>query len=644
MFIRQKSFFLTCALILVGLGALVPGWVNSLAADDAPTAVLLPDTPDPTLSLPPRHVTNPRLSTQLNAIVSAYETAGDNWHALVPTDNSLVEAHDVLVEIRTDAQNRDAVTHLLANGMRIRHHNAPGLYEAWLPVANLKHATRHPGVYFIRLARLVQFTTGAATTEGFAASNADAWHSSGYDGTGTTIAIIDSFDNGRIAGLQASGDWPMNSRLALVDVDGGGFGDAARTHGLNTVEIAYDMAPGAHFVLYEVSTVGDWYFALDAAAAAGADIVSTSLSAPQDGIGDGTALPGSIAEAAENARANGVLPINAAGNYRQQHWGGTYYSSTSSPGVHDWNGAASGGVLNYIGPSGQPGYVYCLPNGATLTFTLHWNDWTNVTQDFDLYLLEYRGSSWSQVAASIDVQDGSPGQLPQEAISYTVTNAAGGGGICSAGSGIFALYLMDYSGSGAGFNLQVYNFSSQMNYTVESHSLNFPGDSDAVVAVAAVDYATLQQEYYSSEGPRLAPGGGLAPAAGPAKPDLASFSNVRTTMAATFSGTSAAAPHVAGWAALILQQNPAFDDDALEAEMLAIAGSMTPNYQNDLGTAGHDTDYGAGLTRFVLSPTAITGVSFLAPRGTPQSATLAAGLGLLLFSLVAVRLAARRRP
>ena len=79
------------------------------------------------------------------------------------------------------------------------------------------------------------------------------------------------------------------------------------------MEIAYDVAPGATFLAYDTETVGDWRNAiLDAAhlnstgaslGAVKANVISASLAAPLDGKGDGTALPGSIAEAAGFAKS-----------------------------------------------------------------------------------------------------------------------------------------------------------------------------------------------------------------------------------------------------------------------------------------------------------------------------------------------------
>src|SRR5690606_23732515 len=167
----------------------------------------------------------------------------------------------------------------------------------------------------------------------------------------------------------------------------------------------HDVAPGATFIAYDTQTLGDWRTAISQAVAAGADIISVSLGAPLDGIGDGTAMPGSVAERVEQAAAAGVLYFNAAGNEREGHWGGLYAGNNTSPGggyvdAHNWGS----GNLNLI--------PYCLPAGYPLLLTLHWDDWTNVNHDYDLMLFRRNaaGTSWESVASSTFDQSGGAGQ------------------------------------------------------------------------------------------------------------------------------------------------------------------------------------------------------------------------------------------
>ncbi len=635
MSLKSKFFHLLLWGGIIGCFAFAPTNVHSglegvelqQVASDLPTQITLSDIPIKTQE-------KPKLNTKLNQILTAYHQYGSaDWQNHTDLTELVIQEARILVELRFDEQAASEMHAYLTNyGMELRHNNAPGIFEAWLPISALDAITENPAIYFIRPARLVKFNSvdvGASTSQGVAQSNADVWHANGIDGTGVTIAIIDGFNSATIVSLQASGDWPTGTQLTMVDVDGGGFGDLGEDHGMANLEIAYDMAPGANFIAYETQTVGDWYTALGLAATAGADISSAALTAPLDGVGDGTAMAGSIAEAAANARGSGVFPMNAAGNGRQIHWGGLYAESGSTPfgyaGSHDWG---SGGNLNFG--------IYCYSVGWSLSVDLFWDDWTApVDHDYDLVLLQYDAlsnpSGFSVLAYSGDMQNGGAGQLPQEQAGVTIAEASGAASGCSGSGAAVAVLILKWSAA-TDRNLQVFaNSFVQLNTFVETSSLGFPADSASVLSVAAIDVATHTQESYSSEGPILPTGGGPAPAApssplaGPEKPDVVSFANVDTQSygAGTFGGASAAVSHTAGFAALVLQNNLAFTVAQLEAEIINIASTGS----NDLGAPGHDNEYGWGRMQFGLTPTAVT-LSNLAGRSP------ATGLTLTVFAVL----------
>lgn len=564
------------------------------------------------------------LDQRLVALIRS--TGSKSGQAEILDETGLVlDGTKVLVEIRANPGVPELTRQLLlVEGAALRHHNAPGLYEAWIEIGNLENLAQHKEINFIQPVRLVKTMVGASLSQGVARSFADVWHNDGITGAGVTIAIIDSFDNnaGEVAALQSTGDWPPIAQLTTVKVGGGTFGDNNVPHGNAVLEIAYDMAPGATFIAYDTLTVGDWYTAIGLADTAGADIISASLGAPLDGIGDGSALPGSIAEAVTAARSNGVLYINAAGNAREEHWGGLYNNHPTVNNTHNWG---TGGNLNLS--------AYCLPNGYPIQIELFWDDWTNVNHDYDLYLYRYNGSTWVAQANSIADQNGGVGQTPQEYISVTASGGAGGFG-CPAGTNVVAVQVRRWNAL-TNRNLQLFTNFGALVIPVNARSLGFPADSPNVIAAAAVDHSTLAQESYSSEGPILAPGGGLPTGSEPPKPDIASYAGGIDTQsygAGVFSGTSATAPHVAGWAALILANNPGFDADDLETAMFNTASSSQGPYNNDLGAAGHDFQYGHGLSRFLFTPTAVSLQSFAAQTNTTLPLLLAAILVLLLGS------------
>lgn len=558
---------------------------------------------------------DPKIASSLMEVAES-QTRSADWRSVAVSNGLLVEGGSVLTEMRLDPDAAEAaVWHVRKLGGEVRNHNAPGLLEVWLPVAAIEQSAENRDVLMIRPARLVRPMAGSVTSEGVEAININTsavaydYHDLSADGTGVTIASIDAGYSGYVA-LQASGDWPPSARLGCFEVDGGPVTDCdsstcsnyeASEHGAATMEIAYDVAPGADYLTYRTTTVGDWYAALVHAADNGADIVTVSLSAPLDNVGDGGVCPpnttspcGTIAEAAEYAHSQGVLMVTSAGNYRMEHWGGPYVDSGS--GYLDWGGGAE---VNYG--------LYCRPNGATIGVDLFWDDWSAVSRDYDVELLEYTRWGWFTRTTSTYPQTGNPGdgETPQEAIRYLVSGAWGGryNPYCDSGYGLFGIVVVD-NGGGAGGNLQVFTHDFiELSQYVPERSLGFPADSPDVVAAGAVGLATPGTvEEYSSEGPVLGPGGTqAAPSPANPKPDLVSISDVSTVSYAPdpFGGTSSAAPHAAGVAAVLTQlRNEKYDTPPTSnnpdgmANQLHLFALEDPTFPSTF-----DTTYGNGLLK-----------------------------------------------
>lgn len=467
-------------------------------------------------------------------------------------------------------------------------------YEDWVqvlaPIGSLPDLARIAGVRVVRLPYFSEAqevpvppgsgpAAGERMSEGVPLTNASTWQLSSINGAGISLAVFDYGFTGWDA-RQTTGDLPSGAKLVLHDFstvyDFGPPGTTGDEHGTACAEIAYDMAPGATVHLYAWETEVEFGNAVSDYInnVSGKKVATSSITWVNSGPYDGTGPINAIVDSAQTA---GVFWANSAGNYQTTHWSGTAarYGSTDTV-------AFGGGNVQGLGPT--PDEVWQVNPGATLTAFLEWNDWNsgrtgNASHvDYDMVLLRWSGSTWVEVAGSAENQCGTSA-APTEDISYTTSSG-----------GYFGLAIVRYTGSGAcpnnfGHWLTLHSFNqvrvagqgaaNLFWYVNPCNSVTIPADGNSAVAAGATfwnaDVAAplYGLETFSSFGPRNAAGGGN-PGAAVNKPDLVAPDGVSTaTYGASdgvsfanggggFWGTSSAAPHVAGAAALAWQANPGY--------------------------------------------------------------------------------------
>ena len=565
---RPSRTSVTYAAVLVAFAALALLVVPPTQAEDPPavqgtevqgTEMLGPGQPPGTPPIKVRSGKSPNVDAALLRLVELQTTQGVGEALAAAGDAGLaVVAGRVRVLVESSSGSRaSARAHVLGLGGTVEAEYA-NLVQVLLPLSALTAVASHPNVAYVRPP--FPNAPAAVAGEGPAATGADAWHAAGVTGAGTKIAVID-LGFADVADRIASGDLP--GTVTVVDFCAGGI--ASTPHGTAVAEIVYEMAPGAELFLICVGTVAEIGQAKDYALAQGVSIVNHSVAWFNTSRGDGNGSPGTPEAIVTDARANGILWVNAAGNYANRHWTGNF----SSPDLDQWH--------NFNGT--DEGNTFRIVAGGRACVALKWDDWPGSAQDFDLHLL--RSSDLVTVAASQGAQTGT--QRPTELFCYTNPGATQN----------FAVFIENYATTAAPrFDLFIYGAVSDLEYAVPVGSIIEPASAPAAFAVGAVCWQQDTIESFSSLGPTID---------GRVKPDIAGQDGVSSATyglsaplctGSGFFGTSSGAPHVAGAAALGEEANPAFGPDELQAWLEAQA--------IDLGVPGDDNAFGAG--KLYLTP------------------------------------------
>jgi hypothetical protein len=433
------------------------------------------------------------------------------------------------------------------------------LAVAWVEVKNLEILASQEIVRTIRTVMPPLVRAGSVTTEGDAIHRTcDVRTAYSQNGSGVKVGIIsDGVDHWTDA--QSSGDLPAGLTV-LSNTRGGDEGTAM-------LEIVHDMVPDADLYFHDSGTnVVAFNSAIDALVTAGCDVICDDIGwllEPffEDGI---------VASHLTSVLAsNDIVYASAAGNDGQGHYQGDY--SNDGYDFHD------------------KVWFIDLDPGGSATIILQWNDAFSASgNDYDLYLCNYY--TGEVLLSSINTQDGNDD--PLEYISPL-----------NIGDSLVecVIVVSNYEGAAATKTLEVFIYPEN-GATVYANNID-PVDSIfghaavpnaiAVGAIAANDPGNDDIEVFSSQGPVTI--SHPSPVSRP-KPDLCGIDGVLITGAGgfgywdgsnyRFSGTSAAAPHIAAIAAQLWGAHPTKTGDEIRSTLYASA--------IDLGSAGYDNVFGYG--------------------------------------------------
>lgn len=426
------------------------------------------------------------------------------------------------------------------------------------------------------------------------------------NGLGVKVGIIsDSYNNLGTAKLGVEqGELPgkenpfgFNNRVDIIkDLDKGGTDE-----GRAMAEVIHDVAPGARLAFYTAyNGEADFALGIQKLADHGCTVINDDIfyfDEPffQDGI---------IAQSVDIAKKRGVTYFSAAGNQ-----GIGSYESSYRPSNVELFGPGNGTVHNFSGTPGfarygQPIYI---PNNGELLFSFQWDQSSfassgvGPTTDMDIYLTDIFGNVVAQ-AASDNIKSGEPVE-----IIHFINNSS---------SNTFFVYIVKYSGPDP-LHLKYIMFGNELFYLTNpaipgilAPTLVGHAKADGAIATGAAFYLntpgygldTAIAESYSDQGGVAnyldIKGNRIMPIVRK-KPNIVAPDGGNTSFFGfkiaedgdnypNFFGTSAATPHAAGVAALMIQAERL---NNITPEQIKGVLSATASDMDDLRTKGFDKGF-----------------------------------------------------
>ena len=445
-----------------------------------------------------------------------------------------------------------------------------GIVQAWVAPEDLETLAALDVVQRITPPDYAFTKIGSTLTEGDAVHRADLVRAfSGLTGRGVKVGVIsDGVDAWRSA--RSSGDLPSNIEIN-PHIDGEGH------EGTALLEIVHDLAPEAELAFSPADSSLEMvkailWLANDAFEGEGADVIVDDLGYFREPFFE----DGIVAQAAADAVAGGAVFASAAGNFALEHYEGDF--------VNDGNGFHA-----FDGDSDTSMRVRT-PFGGVLV-VLQWNDKYGASaNDYDLYICP-AGLRPTVFNLLNDICDRS--NNPQNGDDLPLEIAA------LFGEGEVDVYIEKYDDTAADKRLEMFTFGGYpREYGVREggivHHVAVPG----VLAVGAFDEDDPGQDDLES-GSDLGPSRIYFPSfEARLKPDVVAADGVSVTgsggFPSHFFGTSAAAPHVAGIAALLIEAQRRADPSMTKKQVADAVTQTIRDSAIDLGPAGHDVEFGYG--------------------------------------------------
>lgn len=482
-----------------------------------------------------------------------------------------------------------------------------------LPLAVTDKAAALKSLQFIS-ASIPMSNTGDVTSEGDIAQRSDIARSGGIDGTGILVGVLsDSYDQ-QTSGITAtddiaSGDLPTGSIILddSAECTNGIESQPCTDEGRAMMQIIHDVAPGADLAFHTAfGGIATFASGIEDLADAGADVIVDDVFY----LGEPMFQDGAIAKAVDNVAADGVVYFSAAGNMARDSY------------QHDYDGSGEILYINILGMDFWAGEMHDfdpspgstdtqqridIPAGQCFILVLQWDSpfgsaalGTGTQNDLDVWLV----NAASTEIITYDAHENIPIGEPVEAIQFC------NDGLLYPIQPYVQLIIAHWDGPAVGLMKHVVFGNATLEYPTDSGTIYGHANAAGAEAVGAAYYKDTPEfgvtppliESFSSAGgvPILLDGNGnfLPTPDIRVKPGIVAPDGVNTTFfypnsdrdengQPDFSGTSAAAPHAAGVAALMLDSIPAASPTDIYTALRSTA--------IDMGSSGFDYESGYGL-------------------------------------------------
>lgn len=384
-------------------------------------------------------------------------------------------------------------------------------------------------------------------TQGAVTIGADKWHDAGVTGKGVRVGVLD-MGFGGIADRLGK-ELPAASKVKTnIDIDI--LTAQEEDHGTACAMVVHGAAPDAELYIayFDGSSTQSFLDAVQFLIDNKVQIVNYSVGS-SIGPRDGTF--GEAVFVDELVRQTDILWVNAAGNEAVDHT--VFQYSDNGEGIHSFGGD-----------------VVALPFvtfAPVTTVSMNWNgNWNGKEKnEYDFSIVD---ADNNEVVTASEPRKGRKNDFPFQIAAFESEPKA-------------VYYMVIHRAKGTEdhtLDIFIPNAILPDWAQVPSYSVTVPGDSNGALTVGATGLTADDLEFYSSQGPttdeRI-------------KPDItAPTGEVLPGHEQGFSGTSGAAPLVAGAAALVWQKYPDMTGEEVKA-------FLTTNVK-DLGESGTDPVFGAG--------------------------------------------------